>query len=273
MKEKKVSVIVPTYRPGNYLYECLESLCRQTLDKGSFEVIVVLNGDEKPYSDEIRKFIDGSMQGISVTLLHTDKAGVSNARNMGLDAAEGEYVAFVDDDDWVSADYLAELLAATANGADVVEANVADYDEADDAYTDDYLTRAYRQNAASKSVTLVSARSFLSSACCKLIRREAIGSRRFDTRFRQGEDALFMATVSNRIKSIALATPGTTYYRRLRAGSASRCTVARREFVLNQLRLMRTYAAVYLSDVRHYSLPFFATRFAALARNIMRAFR
>ncbi len=150
---------------------------------------------------------------------------------------------------------------------------MADYDEANDAYRDDYLSRAYRQNAARKSVTLVSARSFLSSACCKLIRREVIGSCRFDTHFRQGEDALFMATVSNRIKSIALASPGTTYYRRLRAGSASRRPVARREFVLNQLRLMRTYAGIYLSDAAHYSLPFFATRFAALSRNILRAFR
>lgn len=273
MNDIKVSVIIPTYRPGDYLYECLGSLCRQTLGSDSFEVIIVLNGCNEPYSEEIKEYVADKMQGFRVRFMQTDRPGVSNARNMALDAACGEYVAFIDDDDWVSPGYLADLLAEAAKGADVVEANVADYDETDGTCHDDYLTRAFHRNAARERVTLVSARSFMSSSCCKIIRREVIGNRRFDTRFRQGEDALFMATVSNRVKTIALATADTLYYRRLRAGSASRRVVARKEYVLNQLLLMRTYIGLYLSDVAHYSLPFFATRIAALSRNIVRAFR
>ncbi len=273
MNDTKVSVIIPTYCPGTYLYECLESLCRQTLGNGMFEVIIVLNGCDEPYSGEIRKYIDTAMQGFRVRFMQTDTPGVSNARNMALDAAAGEYVAFIDDDDWVSPGYLADLLAETSRGADVVEANVADYDESDGTLHDDYLTRAFRRNAARGRVTLISARSFMSSACCKIIRRETIGRCRFDTRFRQGEDALFMTTVSDRVRNIALATADTLYYRRLRAGSASRRVVARREFVLNQLRLMRTYIGLYLGNAAHYSLPFFAMHLAALSRNIVRAFR
>lgn len=273
MNNIKVSVIIPTYRPGNYLYECLESLRSQTLGSDSFEVIIVLNGCNEPYSEEIKEYVADKMQGFRVCFMQTDSPGVSNARNMALDAAGGEYVAFIDDDDWVSPGYLADLLAETAKGADVVEANVADYDETDATIHDDYLTRAFRRNAARERVTLVSARSFMSSSCCKIIRREVVGNRRFDTRFRQGEDALFMATVSNRVKTIALATDSTLYYRRLRAGSASRRVVARKEYVFNQLLLMRTYIKLYLSDVAHYSLPFFATRIAALSRNIVRVFR
>ena len=273
MDDTKVSVIIPTCCPGSYLYECLGSLCRQTLGSGTFEVIVVLNGCNEPYSCGIRKYIDTTMQGFRVRFMQTDTPGVSNARNMALDAAVGEYVAFIDDDDWVSPDYLANLLAGTSGGADVVEANVADYNESDGTLHDDYLTRAFRRNAARGRVTLISARSFMSSACCKIIRRETIGCRRFDTRFRQGEDALFMATVSDRVKTIALATADTLYYRRLRAGSASRRVVARRDFVLNQLRLIRTYICLYLGNAAHYSMPFFVMRLAALSRNIVRAFR
>ena len=152
MNDIKVSVIIPTYRPGDYLYECLGSLCRQTLGCDSFEVIIVLNGCNEPYSEEIKEYVADKMQGYRVRFMQTDRPGVSNARNMALDAACGEYVAFIDDDDWVSPGYLADLLAEAAKGADVVEANVADYDETDGTCHDDYLTRAFHRNAARERV-------------------------------------------------------------------------------------------------------------------------
>ena len=46
-----ISVIIPTYRPQAYLWECLDSLNRQTLSKSSFEVVLVLNGEQAPYDD------------------------------------------------------------------------------------------------------------------------------------------------------------------------------------------------------------------------------
>ena len=270
MSNIKVSVIIPTYRPGAYLYECLASMHRQTISSDEFEVIVVLNGCGEPYLTDVTKYIADEMQGMNVRFIHTESPGVSNARNKALDVAVGDYVAFIDDDDWVSPNYLDTLLSEAVKGADVVEANVTDYDETTHTCHDDYLTHAFHRNASRKRVTLVSGRSFMSSSCCKLIRRAAIGGRRFDTRFRQGEDALFMATISDRVRSIRLATADTLYYRRLRAGSASRCTVARKEYVLNQLRLMRTYVSLYINNVAHYNALFFLTRMAALSRNIVR---
>ena len=104
-------------------------------------------------------------------------------------------MSFIDDDDWVSENYFEELLGIGKDDAHIVEANVANYDEVLDEYRDDYLTRAFVRNSKRLHVTLFSARSFMSSSCCKLIRRSIIGKERFDCSFERGEDALFMAKV------------------------------------------------------------------------------
>lgn len=57
----KVSVIIPSYRPGNYVYECLDSLMNQSLDALRFEVIVVLNGTRDPYGSSCRDMRSGTV--------------------------------------------------------------------------------------------------------------------------------------------------------------------------------------------------------------------
>ena len=53
----KISVIIPTYKPEKYIYDCLKSLEEQTISKDFFEVIIVLNGDKQPYYDDIYEHI------------------------------------------------------------------------------------------------------------------------------------------------------------------------------------------------------------------------
>ena len=53
----KISVIIPTYKPKEYIWECLDSLKSQTFDKKEFEIILILNGCKEPYYSEIDKYI------------------------------------------------------------------------------------------------------------------------------------------------------------------------------------------------------------------------
>ena len=85
-----ISVIIPTYKPKDYLWECLDSLSCQTIEKSKFEVLIILNGCNEPYNTQIIKYIE-SQQNVQWRLFQTDEPGVSNARNIGLDKAEGEY--------------------------------------------------------------------------------------------------------------------------------------------------------------------------------------
>lgn len=104
----KISVIIPTYKPQSYIWECLDSICNQTFPKDDFEVVLVLNGCREPYDGQIREYINNHPV-VQWNYIQTDKGGVSNARNLGLDAAKGEYITFVDDDDYVSGVYLEGL--------------------------------------------------------------------------------------------------------------------------------------------------------------------
>ena len=99
-----ISVIIPSFKPQEYLYTCLKSLEQQVFEKSDFEVVVVLNGCKEPFYSRIRSFIQKSM--LNVNLIQTDEAGVSNARNIALDCVKGKYVTFLDDDDLIEPTFL-----------------------------------------------------------------------------------------------------------------------------------------------------------------------
>lgn len=105
----KVSVIIPTYKPQKYLWDCLCSMNEQTMRKEDFEVILVLNGCNQPYYSQILDW-KAAHKDLNLNVIQTDQGGVSNARNIALDTAKGEYITFVDDDDYFSTTCLQEML-------------------------------------------------------------------------------------------------------------------------------------------------------------------
>ena len=109
----KSTIIIPTYQPGEYIYECLGSITKQTLPAADFETIIILNGPKEPYYTQIKEYVD-KYDSHNFTFIYTNVPGVSNARNVGLDNAKGEYITFVDDDDIISSEYLEELLAVSS---------------------------------------------------------------------------------------------------------------------------------------------------------------
>ena len=111
MGKIKVSVIVPVYNVEKYLDKCLDSLGRQTLK--DIEIIVV--NDESP--DNSQKIIDKYSKKYSVIHGYKKKnGGVSDARNFGIKEAKGEYIAFVDGDDYVSIDMYEKMYEKSKAG-------------------------------------------------------------------------------------------------------------------------------------------------------------
>lgn len=104
MKQPAISIIVPVYNAEKYLRRCIDSILSQSLT--DFELILIDDGstDRSPHiCDEY------ATRDKRIKLIHKKNAGVSAARNDGLDIAQGEFITFVDSDDWVDVNYLKSL--------------------------------------------------------------------------------------------------------------------------------------------------------------------
>lgn len=258
-----ISVIIPTYKPGEYIWQCLDSLKDQTLAHERYELIIIVNGCNEPYHSQIVTHIAAWPKELKVWVIQTDQGGVSRARNIGLEKATGRYVCFVDDDDWVSPSYLEGLLSVVRGDDAMAIANVTNLDERTGEMRSDWLTACYRRNARKPGkASLMSCRSFLSVACCKMTARKAIGTYRFDPHFRQGEDALFNALMSHRLKHFGVAPEESIYYRRLRPASAARSR-SLWNVVRDNAILALKFTTVYLKGICHYNPMFFASRVLA----------
>lgn len=121
----KVSIIIPIYNKEIYLKECLQSIANQTFT--DFEAILVNDGSSDN-SEAIAK--DFVQQYPEFKYISQENQGVSAARNKGIEAAEGEYLYFLDSDDTISSDFLEEnYLLAQKTNADFVVCGEADWQE------------------------------------------------------------------------------------------------------------------------------------------------
>ena len=100
----KVSVIVPVYNAESYIGPCLESLVNQTLD--DVEIIIVNDGSTDSTVKKVEKYIKNHS---NIKLFNKENGGQSSARNYGLKYAKGEYISFIDGDDYIELDMLSKL--------------------------------------------------------------------------------------------------------------------------------------------------------------------
>ena len=121
-----VSVIIPVYNVEKYLTQCLDSVLKQTYTV--LEIILIDDGS----TDGSGSICDEYMNKDSrICVIHQKNGGLANARNTGLNKCHGEYVAFVDSDDWLEPDFV-EVLVQNIAGADL---SVCGYYQTTDAGT------------------------------------------------------------------------------------------------------------------------------------------
>lgn len=121
MKQKEkvpclVSIIIPVYNIEKYLKQCIESVVRQSYY--NLEILIIDDGstDESGFICD-----DYSLKDKRISVYHTNNRGLSAARNFGLDKANGEFVSFIDSDDWFEPDAIENMIKkALETGADIV---------------------------------------------------------------------------------------------------------------------------------------------------------
>lgn len=100
----KISIVVPVYNVEKYISECIESLLSQSYK--DFEIILVDDGSTDASGDICDKFAN---ENSCITVIHKNNQGLGLARNTGIEVANGEYITFIDSDDYVDNDLLKEL--------------------------------------------------------------------------------------------------------------------------------------------------------------------
>ncbi|CAK1609022.1 MULTISPECIES: glycosyltransferase family 2 protein [Streptococcus] len=217
MMGEKISVIVPVYNVEAYLERCVESILQQTY--ANFELILINDGSTDS-SGLICDHLASQYENIKV--YHIENAGVSNARNMGIQLATGAWITFIDSDDFVTQDYLATLASAVEGeniGFVIAPLHHIKNGIVTDLPPHSGKTELWSTEETMKELLMTTRTSFFPVA--KLFKRDLLADEKFNTNYHLAEDALFLTELllKTRCSSVFIDKP--IYYYDHREGSAT----------------------------------------------------
>lgn len=213
-----ISVIIPVYNTGSYLKKCVQSICGQTYC--DLEILLV---DDGSTDDSLRIMSQLAATDERVKILSNKHQGVSATRNAGIDAATGEYLSFIDSDDWIEPDMYEKLMhVAHKYNADAVYCDwICEYsDGTSDVPRCKGKMEILRGNQVLEGYLRKGIGARVSSS---IVRRKTIGTERFPEELERGEDMLFGFRFScNAICVVDTDMP--LYHRYYRLGSLTNRT-------------------------------------------------
>lgn len=192
-----ISIIVPVYNVEKYLQRCIESILAQTLT--DFELLLIDDGSKDKSGEICDNF---ALKDKRIKVFHKENGGVSSARNLGITKAQGEWITFIDSDDWVEPDYLANF----SMDSDLC---VQGY------YCGETLT-VYTPTIVMQNVGLSYMKAgYVSGPYCKLFKAEIIQSNHisFDLQLSYGEDMLFLMQYSIYCRTMKVENTAAYHYR------------------------------------------------------------
>lgn len=243
-----ISIIVPIYKVEQYLDRCIESIINQTYK--NLEIILVDDGstDQCPHMCNLWAERDSRIK-----VIHKDNGGLSDARNAGLEVATGEYLAFVDSDDWIEKRYVEFLYnAIIQTDADMSACQVRSVLENEEVFTVEEQQLQIETFTTEEALySLINGCVFRAVAWNKLYKRAFI----IDEKFKVGklhEDEFFTYRIIDKCSLLAwVDTP--LYNYRQRSGSIMDTYSIRHldvlEAILGRLEMLRDkYPKLYLHD-------------------------
>lgn len=198
--KEKISIIVPVYNAEQYLNKCIESILKQTYQ--NFEIILIDDGSEDNSGnicDEYEK------NNTKIKVIHQTNSGVCAARNVGIDNAKGDWISFVDADDYIETTYLEELIYLlkkfrsnyiTCGYKRVFDAKKVDYINSDLS-----IENISAQEYLNKLLNVQNGYGFVHM---KLIKKDVIKGVRFNEKITVGEDALFNVELCKNLENIII---------------------------------------------------------------------
>ena len=213
MNDKKVSIIIPVYNIEKYLSKCVDSLIAQ--EYPNYEIILLDDGSSDK-SGEIMEFYASKYPYIRA--LHHTNHGVSYTRNRGIREVSGEYIAFIDGDDWVDKHYLSRMIEyLEENNLDFVTCNYSFYD---DRKGNSNKWMMYEESSCVDKIC--AAEMLLTTSCVpwnKIYKKSVIKDCKFPEDIAIGEDTIFLMELLGNCDRIGFLNESLLFYRQ-REGSA-----------------------------------------------------
>ena len=190
-----VSIIVPVYNAEKYLHRCVDSILNQTYK--NFELILVDDGSKDCSPQMCDEY---SLKDNRVKVIHQDNSGVSVARNAGLNFCSGQFVTFVDADDYIGSTMIHKMLSGFQCGADIVISGFVHCYEKQEKTVfvnapEEFDLRTLKENYDTYKIS--------NSVGAKLYRRDLVGNIRFNNKVSMGEDLLFNLQYYNNCRTFA----------------------------------------------------------------------
>ena len=140
-KRRRLSIVVPIYKVETYLRKCVDSLLQQDLSENEYEIILVDDGSPDGCGEICDRY---ASQHANIKVVHRPNGGLSAARNSGIEVAQGDYVQFVDSDDYLESNVLKALIdkAETAR-LDVLRFNYQNVNEQYEAFEPNKVSRPF----------------------------------------------------------------------------------------------------------------------------------
>ncbi len=222
----KVSVIVPIYNAEKYLEQCLDSIVNQTLK--DIEIILIDDGSTDGSAEICKNYLSDSR----ITYYHKENAGAVMARRDGIGLATGEYIGFVDSDDWVETSmYETMYTQAKKNNADIVFCNCIQNEDghrfSPEMESGVYDRKAIEEKILSKTLAYIAdngeRRAIRWSNCLRLYRSELIKSDiSFNPDVRRCEDLVLTYEATLKANVLVYLGDQYLYHNRIVLNSKSR---------------------------------------------------
>lgn len=214
-KMSMVSIIVPAYNVEKYIEKCISSILDQTYT--NIEVIIVNDGS----IDETGKIIDDLSELDSrVNVIHKKNEGVSAARNTGIEVSKGDYLVFVDGDDYIAPDYVDYMMSLIEDtGSDFCLSKCC-YTKSGEIQTkNEYVEKLQPEDATA----LLLSPNVIVGCWNKIYKRSLIVDNNiwFSTTLYYGEGLNFITTLAQISKSVGVGNRKVYYYRRNNEDSAT----------------------------------------------------
>ena len=195
-----ISIIVPVYNVEKYLRKCIESIINQTYE--NLEIILIDDGSTDGSSKICDEFLKKDNR---IIVEHTSNKGVSSARNRGIEIAKGNWIAFVDSDDWIEPQFCEDLYknALLDNNIGLVCSGYKRvYKDKEEIINCTKEKIIY--NARQFLIKLLNVQNGYGFCHMKLIKKSCIGNLRFNRDVTVGEDALFNMQITKNIKKVMI---------------------------------------------------------------------